>query len=93
MLQNGTTSTREVAQTVGCSERLVRHVRQQLGIRYPGESLSRQVDRLDAEIGELWRMVRMIQGKPPRQTYVFEPGGVAEANSIPKPRKITIDRE
>ena len=72
MLSHGVTSTREVAQAVGCSERLVRHVRQQMGLPYPSESPSRQLARLEQELRQLRKLVILLQGRRPRETYVAQ---------------------
>ena len=63
MLARGSYSSQEIAKSVGCSERLVRHVRFQMDLPHRGESLARQLARLQRELGEIRRFVLQHLGE------------------------------
>ena len=55
LLGHGWSSSKEIAAAVGCSERLVRHVRLQMDLPHRRESIDRQLERLGREIREIRR--------------------------------------
>ena len=63
MLAHGRFSSQEIAKSVGCSSRLVRHVRLQMDLPHRHESIARQLARLKRELGEIRRYVLLHLGE------------------------------